>query len=503
MRMPAAPVLAALVLLAVAPAGAAADRADAPRRPNVILIFADDLGLAELGCTGSTRIRTPNLDRLRERGMLFTQAYSGSTVCAPSRCTLITGLHTGHAQVRDNGETPNLTGPRGAEDTHEIGGWQEPPEPNGLWGGQRPLESGTETLPRVLQRAGYATGAVGKWGLGGPGTEGVPTRQGFDTWLGFLCQRNAHNYYPRYLIRDEERLALPGNDRGLTGAQYAPDLMLEHALAFVRDHRARPFFLYYATTVPHLALQVPDDSLAEYTAQWSEEEDPPYEGGKGYLRHPRPRAAYAAMITRFDRDMGRLFDELERLGIADDTIVFMTSDNGSTFKLGGYDPEFFRGTGGLRGHKTNMYEGGIRVPLIAAWPGHIAPGSASDAIVANWDLMPTIAALCGAEVRTELDGIDLSPALLDTGALADRAYLYWEFHSGGGWQTVRLDRWKGIRHGLKQDPAVPVALYDLDSDPRETTDVAAEYPDVVARIEAIMRAARTESPVKGWNFPDQ
>ncbi len=478
-----------------------ADTSWAERPPNVIVILADDLGVAELGCTGSQRINTPNLDRLAAAGMRFTRAYSGSTVCAPSRCALLTGLHTGHAQIRDNAEMPNYSEPPSAQGTGELGAWQEPPEPHGLWGGQRALAAGTETISRVLQRAGYATCGVGKWGLGGPGSDGVPLKQGFDTWLGYLCQRNAHNYYPRYLVRDEARLALVGNSRGLTGARYAPDLMLEHALDFVRANAERPFFLYYATPVPHLALQVPDDSLAEYAARWSADDDAPYDGGKGYLPHPRPRAAYAAMVTRFDRDMGRLFVELETLGIADDTVIFMTSDNGSTFAIGGYDPEFFDGTGGLRGHKVNLYEGGLRVPLIATWPGRIAAGSMDDTLVAGWDLFPTIVSLAGAETGARTDGIDLTPVLLGTGQPASRDHLYWEFHAGGGWRAVRQGRWKAIQRHVRKDPDAPIALYDLRDDPNETTDVAADHPELVAALIEIMRAEHTRSPVKGWNFP--
>ena len=471
------------------------------RPPNVIVILADDLGLRELGCTGSRRIRTPNLDRLAAHGMRFRRAYAGSTVCAPSRCALLTGLHTGHAQIRDNDEMPNFTGRPGAPGTEPISAWKEPPEPDGMWGGQRSLEPGTETIARMLRRAGYATCGVGKWGLGGPGSAGVPTKQGFDTWLGYLCQRNAHNYYPRYLVRDnDERLTLRGNDRGRTGARYAPDLMLGHALWFVRQNAERPFFLYYATPVPHLALQVPADSLAEYTTRWSAEDDPPYDGDKGYLPHTRPRAAYAAMVTRFDRDMGRLFAELDILGISNDTIIFLTSDNGATFRLGGYDPEFFKGTGRLRGHKTNLYEGGLRVPFIAKWPSRIAMGSTSDVLVASWDLLPTIATLTGAMTDAPTDGIDLTPVLLGTGEVASRDHLYWEFHSGGGWQVVRRGEWKAIRRNASKNPEAPIELYDLDMDPGETSDVAAGHPDIVEAMSDIMRREHTPSPVERWNF---
>ncbi|MCH2161337.1 MAG: arylsulfatase [Phycisphaerales bacterium] len=476
-------------------------RADATaerRPPNVIVIMADDLGAAELGCTGSEQIRTPNLDRLFANGMRFTNGYSGSTVCAPSRCTLLTGQHTGRSQIRGNGEIPNLTGDPGAEGTKEIGAWTSPPVPNGWWGGQRPLEAGTETIATALKRKGYATFAAGKWGLGGPMTEGLPTRQGFDEWIGYLCQRNAHNYYPTYLSQNEGKVVLEGNDRGLTGKQYATDLMVDAAVDFVEAHADEPFFLYYATPVPHLALQVPEDSLAEYRGKW---DDPAYEGGRGYLAQKEPRATYAAMVTRMDRNIGRILDAVQAAGVAQDTIVFFTSDNGSTFDLGGYDPEFFNGTGGLRGHKCNLYEGGIRVPLAVAWPGRIEPGTSSDLPVANWDFFPTIMAMTDAKTNADVDGIDFSPELLGTGSTADRPYLYWEYHPGGGLQAVRMGRWKGVRTGINNNPGSLVQLYDLEEDPNETNNVAAKHPEVASRIHEIMLAEHTPSPVPNWNFP--
>lgn len=472
-------------------------QSEAERPPNIILVMADDLGAAELGCTGSTTIRTPNIDALRARGMLFTNAYSGSTVCAPSRCTLLTGLHTGHAQVRDNYEHRNHSGTPGAAGTERLDAWATPPSPEGRWGGQLALAADTETLARVLHREGYATCGVGKWGLGGPGSEGHPNEQGFDHWFGYLCQRNAHNYYPTHLDRNGRRVDLEGNDRGLTGDQYATDLMADEAVAFVREHADEPFFLYYATPVPHLALQVPDDSLADYQGIW---DDPPYEGGQGYLPHPEPRAAYAAMVTRFDRDMGRLFETLEALDIADETIILVTSDNGSTFDLGGYDPEFFDGTGGLRGAKTWLHEGGVRVPLIVAWPGRIDPGSSSALPVANWDFFPTLISLAGGSTTASLDGIDFSPVLLDEGDAPDREGLYWEYHSRGGMQAARLGDWKGLRVDAHGAPEAPIQLFDLKNDPNETTDLAAMHPEIVARIDAFMAESRTTSGVPRWNF---
>ncbi len=478
------------------PAWAEAGSGPSDRPPNVILIMADDLGLAELGCTGSERIATPNIDRLRAKGMLFTQAYSGSTVCAPSRCTLLTGLHTGASQIRDNGETPNFTGDPGSPGTTELSGWTQPP-PGGWWGGQRGLAEGTETIATALKREGYATYMAGKWGLGGPRLGSMPTDHGFDGFIGYLCQRNAHNFYPTYIVEDGDQMVLEGNDRGLTGRQYSTDLMVDRATSFIRDHADEPFFLYYATPVPHLALQVPDDSLADYAGKW---EETPYMGGKGYLPNETPRATYAAMITRFDRNVGLMMAELEKAGIADDTLVIVTSDNGSTFGIGGYDPTFFDGTGGLRGHKCNLYEGGIRVPLIATWPGHIKPGSSDDTPVANWDLMPTILSVAGAPSKSDMNGIDLAPVLSGRGAAPDRDHLYWEYHAGGGLQAVRMNRWKGVRNGVHRDPEVPLELFDLEIDPTESSDVASDHPEIAARLLEIMKRSHSVSEVPNWNF---
>ncbi|MCH2112329.1 MAG: arylsulfatase [Planctomycetes bacterium] len=469
---------------------------DKSSKPNILFIFTDDLGAAELGCTGSTKIRTPHLDQLREQGMLFTQAYSGSTVCAPSRCTLLTGRHTGHAQIRDNGEQQNWDGPVGEESTNAIGGWQVPPYPEGWWGGQRPLVAGTQTIGTVLQENGYQTACIGKWGLGGIGTSGEPNRQGFDHFFGYNCQRHAHNYYPRYLERNGKKVLYPGNDRGLTGETYAADAMLQEALWFLRQDRGEdPFFLYYATPVPHLALQVPEDSLEQYS-DW---EETPYKG-KSYLPHDKPRAAYAGMVSRMDRDVGALLKELEDQGVADNTIVIFTSDNGSTFKLGGYDMDFFEGTGGLRGTKGKLFEGGIRVPLIVKWPGEVQENSKSSLPVANWDFLPTLASLTGSRLTQEVDGIDLSPELTATGKTSPRSHLYWEYYSGGVQQAVRMGKWKGYRGGLKKNPEAPVQLFNLETDPFETSDCSAEHPEVAAKILLLMTQEHKSSPVPSWNL---
>ncbi|MHC5024085.1 MAG: arylsulfatase [Planctomycetota bacterium] len=479
LRMTLAAVAAGLLAGALLAAPGPAE--EVPRRPNVIYILADDLGYGELGCYGQAKIRTPRLDALARAGMRFTQHYSGSPVCAPSRCTLLTGLHTGHAFVRDN---------------REMGGWG-PDEPEG----QIPLPSGTVTLARLLQDAGYATAAIGKWGLGGPGSTGAPNAQGFDLFYGYLCQRVAHNYYPTHLWRNDEQDLLEGNtwfsahqkiasapedERGYdqyAGTVFAPDRMIDEALAWVRTHRDQPFFLYFATPVPHVALQVPDDSVEPYRDNWDET---PYLGQMAYLPHPTPRAAYAAMITRMDRDIGRLLDLLDELDLADDTVVMFSSDNGPTW-AGGADTAFFDSAGPLRGLKGSVYEGGIRVPFIVRWPGHVAPGSTSEHVSAFWDVLPTVCEITGIEPPAGLDGISLAPALKDRAAVQrEHEYLYWEY---SGHRAVRLGDWKAVR----RRKGTSIELYDLADDLAESRDVAAEHADVVAQIEHIFRTGRTES----------
>ncbi len=448
-------------------------------KPNIVFILADDLGYGELGCYGQTKIKTPNIDRLAREGMRFTQHYSGSPVCAPSRCTLLTGKHTGHAYVRDN---------------KEMGGWG-PDEPEG----QLPLPADTITIATLLQANGYATGGFGKWGLGGPGSTGHPNNQGFDHWYGYLCQRIAHNYYPTHLWRNDEKHILRGNeyfaahqriaeapadpdgyDR-FRGEQFAPDLMIGDALQFVREHKNEPFFLYYATPVPHVAIQVPDESLEPYLGAW---EETPYLGDRGYLPHPTPRAAYAAMISRMDRDVGSLLALLDELGLADNTIVMFSSDNGPTFN-GGSDAKFFESAGPLRGLKASLYEGGIRVPLIVRWPGKTPAKSVTEHISAFWDFLPTICDVTGIDVPSGIDGVSMLPTLLGN-PQREHAYLYWEYK---GHQVVRQGRWKAIRKkGLDA-----IELYDLQSDIAESRDVAADQEALVARLSQIMQQARTES----------
>ena len=463
------------------------------RPPNIIYMLADDLGYGEVGAYGQSLIRTPNLDALAAEGIRFTQHYSGSPVCAPSRATLLTGLSTLRSQIRDN---------------FEVGGY---PDPDEL--GQMPLDSGTYTIGTMLQDAGYVTGAIGKWGLGGRESLGQPRFQGFDYFFGYLDQQLAHNFYPTHLWRNGERVELdneyfhphqefdgtdptdPEQYRQYQGNEYSLDVMADDALRFLDEHADRPFFLYLPFTIPHVALQVPDSSLVEYEGVFEEE---PYLGDPTYLPHYRPLSAYAGMITRMDAHIGRILDRLDELGLTENTVVMFTSDNGTTY-TGGVDAEFFESTAGLRGLKGSLYEGGIRVPLIARWPGHIQPGSVSDHVSAFWDMMPTFADIAGAEAPSDLDGVSILPALLGDNADAERP-LYWEYHGlWNGAQAVRIGKWKGVRLGGHDDPGAPIELYDLLGDPFETTDVAGQHPDVVARVRQVMES-RTPSDYEPWNF---
>jgi len=441
-------------------------------KPNIILILADDLGYSQLGCYGEKKIRTPEIDRLAAGGIRFTQAYSGSPVCAPSRCVLLTGQHTGHAHIRDNREIM--------------------PE------GQEPLPAGTPTLPRLLRREGYATGLVGKWGLGSPGSPGEPLKQGFDFFFGYNCQRKAHNHYPPELWRNAARVSIEGNDGGAVGRQYVPDLFEKEALDFIRANRRRPFFLFFAATIPHLSLQVPEDSLREYASLWLET---PYDGSKGYFPQSQPRAAYAAMVTRFDRAVGRIVALLRELRLEQDTLILFSSDNGPTYDVGGYDMAFFGGTGPLRGHKGYLYEGGIRVPLIARRPGSVPAGRTCADIIAFQDILPTLLDAAGArsQVPQGVDGVSVLSIIEGKESRFEAWRLYMEFPAYGGQQMARLGRWKAVRQNLLEDPDAAVELYDLESDIGESRNVAAENPDVVAELRQIM--AKEHRPSKGFPFP--
>ena len=466
------------LVVAVVIAAPAWGAAPPPRPPNVVFILADDLGYGDIGPYGQTRIRTPRLDRMAREGTRFTQFYAGSPVCAPSRSALMTGQHTGHTYIRGNKEHP---------------------------AGQEPLPDHITSVADILRERGYATGIFGKWGLGGEGTEGVPARHGFQEFFGYYDQRRAHFYYPEYLHRNDEKVPLPNRVRAeprspgagpaVVRGRYSQDAITEEALAFLHRHRADPFFLYLPVTIPHAELQAPDDAYAPYLKDGrSIFPETPF-AEQHYGAQAMPHATYAAMVTRLDRDVGRVLDSLAALGLDDDTIVFFTSDNGPSVE-GGSDPAFFRSSGGLRGIKRDVYEGGIRVPMIARGPGRVPAGRTSDQVWAMWDVLPTLAELAGAQAPAGIDGISMVPALLGKGGQRSHETLYWEFHEQGSKQAVRADRWKGVRQPMMTGR---LELYDLEQDPAEAHDVAARHPDVAARLGRLMDQARVPSAI--WRAP--
>jgi len=456
-------------------------RAAAARAPNIIYIMADDLGYGDLGCYGQKKFATPNIDRLAHDGMKFTSFYAGDTVCAPSRSSLMTGQHTGHTPVRGNAELF--------------------PE------GQEPLPASAITIPEVMHTAGYATGAFGKWGLGFIGSEGDPQAQGFDTFFGHICQRWAHRYFPPYLWNNGRQVFLPGNDMHKM-TTYAPDVLHAAAMDFIRTHRDQPFFLYIPTTIPHAELQAPDDEiLAQFKGKFPEE---PFAGKKfpewggeadygpdaspgGYASQKMPRATFAAMVTRLDRQVGEILLILDELGLAENTLVLFTSDNGPHVE-GGHDPVFWNSNGPLRGVKRDMYEGGIRVPMLARWLGHIAPGSVNQAPFAFWDIMPTLAELAGAKAPATTDGVSIVPSLLGRPGQAEHEYLYWEFAERGPAQAVRAGEWKAIYTYAGADHPESFELYNLDTDLGETHNVAAEQPLIGERLRRYMAQAHRFNP---------
>lgn len=454
--------------------------AAASQPPNIVLIVADDLGYNELGCYGQKWIKTPTLDRMAAEGIRFTQFYSGNAVCAPSRCCLMTGKHPGHAYIRNNGAPPKM------DDLKEKYGWEFP--------GQNPIPDSEVTIAEMLKQRGYATGAMGKWGLGHFGTTGDPNRQGFDLFYGFNCQVHAHNHYPRFLWRNDTKEILPGNDRTMNGETYSQEKFTEVAMEFIRQNRKGPFFLYLPFAIPHLSIQAPDSSVAPYKETIPEQDYV----HRGYLQHPTPRAGYAAMVSHMDRDIGKIMTLLNELDLDENTLVLFSSDNGPTYdRLGGSDSTFFESAGAMRGLKGSLYEGGIRVPLIARWPKHIPPGQVSSHIAAFWDVMPTVAEVTGTKSPEAIDGVSFAPTLLgETQRQKTPEYLYWEFPAYGGQQAVRSGRWKAIRQNMLGKNAVRpprTELYDLESDLSESKDVAAEHPDVVAKLESMMRAAHAPS----------
>lgn len=458
----------------------------AERPPNVVFILADDLGYRELGCFGQKLIKTPHLDRLAAQGMRLTQHYSGNAVCAPSRCVLMTAKHPGHAFIRNNRETK--------------------PE------GQYPIPASEVTMAEVFQGQGYVTGAFGKWGLGGPDSSGQPLKQGITRFFGYNCQAHAHSYYPSYLWDNDRHIrlnndpAVPGHASLPAGADpadprsyatfqgqdYAPDRIQKQALEFIKNHREQPFFLYYPSVIPHVALHVPEAELQPYLALgWN---DPPFtRANGGYTPHFTPRAAYAAMISKLDAHVGAVLQLLDELQLSDQTIVVFSSDNGTTHLGEEVDYEFFDSVGELRGLKGSLYEGGVRVPTIVRWSGHIAAGSHSDRVSGFEDWMPTLLELSGLSgaIPSDIDGISLAPTLLGK-TQPPRPYLYREFPAYGGQQSIRVGKWKAIRQGMSQGN-LEIELYDLENDVSESHNVAASHPELVATLAKQMTEVRTPS----------
>lgn len=416
-------------------------------QPNIIFILCDDLAQGDLGCYGQKLIQTPSLDRMAREGTMFPQLYSGTSVCAPSRSSLMTGLHMGHCPIRANREVQ--------------------PE------GQKPLPEGTVTVAQVLKKAGYATACTGKWGMGMFDTSGSPLKLGFDHFYGYNCQRHAHSYFPAYLWNNDKRVELDGKT-------YAMDLIARDTLGWVRDHASGPFFLYHAITLPHGNFEIDDLGLYK-DKPWTE-----------------LQKTYAAMVTRLDSDVGRLLDLLKELKIDDNTLIIFAGDNGASFDPKSEVGKLFDQSmdGRLRGYKRSLYEGGLRQAGIARWPGKVPAGRVCDQPWAFWDFLPTAAELAGARISSAHDGLSMV-SLLKGGAAPEREAFYWELHEGASLQAVRFGSWKAVRNG----PSKPVELYDLGKDAAESTNVATSHPDLVARAVELMKTLRTDSP--DWPLVDQ
>ncbi len=468
-------------------------------KTNIVFILADDLGYGELGSYGQKKIRTPNLDRLAKEGIRFTQHYTGAPVCAPARCTLMTGQNLAHAQVRGNKDSGN----------------------GRIYPGQWPLTADVVTIAEVLKQAGYTTGAFGKWGLGPSNTSGSPIKQGFDRYFGYNCQRNAHSYYPPFLDSNEREVLInkypiPGHDRKPEGEikaedyraeNYAPDLILDEAVKFLDKNKAKPFFLYLPFVEPHVSMQPPQEWLDQYPEEW-DKENGVYRGQNGYLPHPRPRAAYASMISDLDEHVGTILEQLDKHGLTDKTLVVFTSDNGPThgsrdpkFHVGGAACTFFDSADGLNGFKGSCYEGGIRIPCIVKWPGKIQADSQTDTPSYFPDWFPTLCSVAGAELPNgqKLDGIDLTSVLKSGEAPPRDELMIWEFHGYRGIVAIRDGKWKALRRNLLNKTPADWELYDLEKDRNETTDLATEHPEIVARLE--QEYIKTRIPEKDFPIP--
>lgn len=444
------------------------------KQPNIIYILADDLGYGDLSSYGQTKFSTPNIDKLAKQGMLFTQHYSGSTVCAPSRSSLMTGMHTGHTAVRGNKEII--------------------PE------GQHPIPDSTYTIAEMFKSKGYTTGAFGKWGLGFPGSEGDPMKQGFDTFYGYNCQRLGHHYYPYHVWSNNDSIALKGNE-GLNREVYAPTLIHEKTLEFIETNKDKPFFLYVPSVIPHAELAAPEEVLKKYRGKYPPEVDykgvdngPKYKTGP-YASQKESHATFVAMIAILDQQVGDIMNKVKELGIEDNTMIVFTSDNGP-HQEGGADPKYFNSNGELKGFKRDLYEGGVRVPMIVSWPGKIKPNTKTDHISAFWDVFPTFGTIVEADIPENIDGLSFLPTLESNKEDQEQhEYLYWEFHEKGGRQAVRKGDWKAVKYNVLEQPNAPLELYDLSKDIKEENNIAKEYPEIVKEMEVIIKGARTHSDI--------
>lgn len=464
--------------------------------PNIIFIYADDLGYAELGCYGQQKIKTPNIDKMAEEGMIFTQHYSSAPVCAPARCMLMTGKHGGHSYIRGN---------------YELGGFTDSTE-----GGQMPLPEGIFTLPKMLRNAGYTTALTGKWGLGMNTSSGSPLKQGFDYYYGFLDQKQAHNYYPTHLWENDTLVSLnnpvinvhsqldslTANDKDFDyfkGKDYAPAKITEKALDFIAKNKTNPFFLYIPYTLPHLSLQIPDEYVNKYIGQFQEK---PYYGQKGYAASKYPFSTYAAMIAYLDEQVGIIIAKIKELRLDVHTLIMFSSDNGATFTAGGIDVNYFQSQAGLKGYKRDLYEGGIRIPFIARWPKMIPEGTTSDLISVQYDVMATLAELTHQKL-TLTDGISFLPELLgNTGKQIKHEYIYFEYPENGGQVSIRMGDWKAIRINVRKQPNSPWRIFNLKTDRNETTDVAMQHPELIKFFNAIQKKEHECPHIIEWEFID-
>ena len=431
----------------------------AEKKTNIIYILLDDAGYGDLSCYGQKKFKTPNIDLLAEEGIKFTQHYSGSTVCAPTRSVLMTGLHTGHTQIRGNKEVRPV--------------------------GQHPIPKSAFTIAEALKKSGYQTGAFGKWGLGSPGSEGAPENQGFDRFYGYNCQRNAHTYYPTWLFDNEKKIELDGKT-------YSHDLIMEKAIEFIRSYQDGPFFCFLPLAIPHASMHVPEKYAAPFRKTFSE-----HENKIGKYKGPNvknPAAMFAGMMTKLDEGVGDILSLIKELEIDNHTVVMLSSDNGP-HREGGHMPDYFDSNGPYRGYKRDLYEGGIRVPLVARWPGKIKPNAITDHISAHWDIFPTFCEIADVKIPENLDGISFLPTLLGKESQKTHDYLYWEFHERSGARAVRFQNWKAVQKNLKKQKDPPIEIYNLKSDPGEVKNLSKEKADIITKVKQIFSEAHSPSEI--------